>query len=472
MARSLGHRRSGPVPRIQRARWNEMHEGAWPHSRFNFQLEPLLMHVARSLALLSAVLSPARGVSQSQPLSPARVTGEWTFVMDGDRQPQRVDLLVEGDTVRGRVYGQAFAGTLRGSRLTFAVGDYRWRGTLRGDTLTGWLGVGNDSSTWRAQRFVPPAAARVFDHTPREYHRALSATVTPALRLFPGDTVHTTTVDAGGWGRGAFGADGNKLSAGGNPLTGPFYVDGTVPGDVLAVTLHRVRLNRAWAFSGTSIIDNALEVEYASGRKGVDIDNKWILDTTTGTARLTTPPPALTGLRIPLTPFLGVVAVAPGDGVVPSSRDSGPFGGNMENAFLHEGTTIYLPVTELGAYLYIGDGHAAQGAGELTGDAMETTMDVTFSVHVQRWRFASVPRAENAQYIMSMGIGGSMDEAMRRATSDLARWLETDYVLTSNEAAVVMGFAIVFDVPDVVMPGIGVSVRLPKSVLAGLTKRR
>jgi hypothetical protein len=81
---------------------------------------------------------------------------------------------------------------------------------------------------------------------------------------------------------------------------------------VLAVTLHRVRLNRAWAFSGTSIVDNAMEVEYATARKGVDIDNKWMLDTTTGTA----------------------------------------------------------PVTELGAYLYIGDGHAAQGAGELTGDAM------------------------------------------------------------------------------------------------------
>lgn len=391
--------------------------------------------------------------------------------MDGDRQPQRVELTVDGDSLRGKVYGQALAGTLQGQRLTFSVGDYRWRATLKGDTLTGWLGIGNDSSTWAARRFRPPASARTYDLAPRVYHRALSATVAPALRLYPGDTVRTSTVDAGGWGRGAFGAEGNKLSAGGNPLTGPFYVEGAVPGDVLVVRLHRVRLNRDWAFSGTAIVDNAIEPGYASARKSVEMDNKWILDTLSGTARLKAPPPALAGLRIPLRPFLGVIAVAPGDGVVPSSRESGPYGGNMEYAQLREGTTLYLPVTELGAYLYVGDGHAAQGDGELTGDAMETSMDVTFSVDVQRWKFASVPRAETAEHIMSIGIGGSMDEAMRRATSDLAGWLETDYGLTANEAAVVLGFAVRYDVPDLVMPGVGVSARLPKTLLATLPRR-
>lgn len=430
---------------------------------------PSRMQWAYCLVVLPSLSTP--GLAAAQTRRDARLVGEWIFVMDGDRQPQRVILKADGDTLRGRVYGQPFAATLEGSRLRFAVGSYRWRATLTGDSLSGWLGVGTDSSTWTARRFTPPATARAYDLVPRMYHRALSATVAPALRLFPGDTVRTSTVDAGGSGRGALGANGTRLTPGGNPLTGPFYVEGAVPGDVLVVRLHRVRLNRDWAFSGTSIVGNAIDTEYAAARKSVDMDNKWVLDTAAGTARLKSPPPALAGLRIPLRPFLGVIAVAPGDGVAPSSRDSGPFGGNMEYAQLREGTTLYLPVTELGAYLYLGDGHAAQGDGELTGDAMETSMDVTFSVDVQRWKFASVPRAESAEHIMSIGIGGSLDDALRRATSDLARWLEVDYKLTSNEAAVILGFAVIYDVPDLVGAQVGVSARLPKSVLATLGRR-
>lgn len=402
----------------------------------------------------------------------ARAVGDWTFVMEGDRQPQRVMLAADGDSLRGNVYGQTLAGTLGGDRLTFAVGSYRWRATLRGDTLrAGWLVIGTDSSRWSARRFRPPAVARSFTYAPATYHRSLTAAAPPALVLYPGDTVRTTTVDAGGWGRGDFGAKGNKLSPGGNPLTGPFYVEGAVPGDMLIVRLHRVRLNRGWAFSGTSIMDNAIEAGYAVDRKPSQMDNKWTLDTLAGVARLTAPPASLAGLRIPLRPFLGVIAVAPGDGVVPSSRESGGFGGNMEYNQLKEGTTLYLPVTELGAYLYLGDGHAAQGDGELTGDAMETSMDVTFSVDVARWKFASVPRAESAEHLMSIGIAGSLDDALKRATSDLARWLESEYKLTSNEAAVILGFGVIYDIPDIVPGQFGVSARLPKSLLTTVPRR-
>jgi amidase len=306
---------------------------------------------------------------------------------------------------------------------------------------------------------------------PQQYFRELRTGIAPIQRLYAGDTVHTTTVDAGGWGIGAFGDRKNKLSVGGNPLTGPFYVEGAVPGDVLVVKLHRVRLNRDWAFSGTSIIDDAMETSYAVGRRASEFDNKWLLDTIAGTARLATPPAALASLRIPLRPFLGVIAVGPGDNVMPSSRESGGFGGNMEYAQLREGTTLYLPVTELGAWLYLGDGHAAQGDGELTGDAMETSMDVTFSVDLLRSKFTGVPRAESADHIMSIGVGGSLDQAMRRATSDLARWLEADYKLTSNEVAVLMGFGVIYDIPDLVPPQVGVSARFPKALLREIARR-
>ncbi len=419
-----------------------------------------------------AVLGIAPAQLAAQTSTSDRIAGEWVFQMDGDDQPQRVVLSVERDSLRGQVYGQALVGALRGSRVEFRVGDFRWRATLRGDSLTGWLGVGADSSAWSGQRFRPRATGRAFNLEPSTFHRGLSATVTPALRIYSGDTVRTTTLDAGGWGRGAFGDRTNKRSVGGNPLTGPFFVEGAVPGDVLVVRLHRVRLSRDWAFSGTQLIDNAIDARYAVERKSVDVDNKWTLDTLAQTARLTKPTPGLADFRVPLRPFLGVVAVAPGGSFMPTSRDSGPYGGNMEYAQLREGTTLYLPVSTTGAYLYLGDGHAAQGDGELTGDAMETALDVTFSVEIKRWGFAAMPRAETAEHIMSIGTAGSLDEAMRRATTDMARWIEADYDVTATDVALIMGFALIYDIPDLVPPTVGVSARIPKSALATLRRRQ
>jgi len=129
-------------------------------------------------------------------------------------------------------------------------------------------------------------------------------------------------------------------------------------------------------------------------------------------------------------------------------------------------------VSTMGAYLYLGDGHAAQGDGELTGDAMETSMAVTFSVSVKRWGFARQTRAESAEHLMSLGVGGSLDQAMRRATTDMAQWLESEYKLSSTDAAIVMGVSLKFDVPDVVPPGFGVVARMPKAALASIRVAR
>jgi amidase len=421
--------------------------------------------------LLSLALVASRAALAQQPTT-AALAGTWIFQMEGDNQPQRVTLSAAGDSLLGNVYGQAFGARVRSGRLQFMVGSYRWWARIAGDSLSGWLVPGKDSSTWRASRIQRPAAARHLRLVPSGFSRTLSATIPAALRLFPGDTVSTRTIDAGGWGLGAFGDRANKLTMGGNPLTGPFYVEDAVPGDVLVIRLHRVRLNRTWAFSGRWLMDFAVQPGYAAERKWTDGGNQWTLDTLAGVARLAEPSPALRSLTIPLRPFLGVVAVAPGGDAAPSSRDSGPFGGNMEYSQLREGTTVYLPVTTLGAYLYIGDGHAAQGDGELTGDAMETSMDVTFSVEVQRARFVGIPRAESAEDLMSIGVAGSLDEAMRSATTDMARWLERDFAITANDAAILLGFAAKYDIPDLVPPYVGVSLRVPKSALATLPLRR
>jgi len=94
-----------------------------------------------------------------------------------------------------------------------------------------------------------------------------------------------------------------------------------------------------------------------------------------------------------------------------------------------------LPVSTPGALLYVGDGHAAQGDGELNGNALETSMEVEFTVDVIPGRRAPGPRVESATHIMAVGLDGSIGDAFRDATANMAAWLEQKYGLTPSEVA-------------------------------------
>jgi amidase len=152
------------------------------------------------------------------------------------------------------------------------------------------------------------------------------------------------------------------------------------------------------------------------------------------------------------------------------TTDSGPFGGNMDYNLIREGTTVYLPVFHPGALLFLGDGHAAQGDGELTGDALETSMDIEFTVDVIKGQRFSNPLAENEEYRISIGIGGSLPEALQIATSGMMRWLNRDYKLSASESAMVMGFALKYDVVDIVGTQVSIAAKLPKTALEKLLK--
>ena len=155
--------------------------------------------------------------------------------------------------------------------------------------------------------------------------------------------------------------------------------------------------------------------------------------------------------------MLGCIGVAPPGRDVIRTGDSGSFGGNMDYNQLSEGTTIYLPVFQDGALLFMGDGHAAQGDGE-------------FTVDVTPEKFIGTPRAENNDYVMAIGIGGSLDQALQRATTEMARWLESDYKLNSTESAMVLGFAVKYDVADLVGTQVSIVAKIPKTVLAQLKR--
>jgi amidase len=244
-----------------------------------------------------------------------------------------------------------------------------------------------------------------------------------------------------------------------------------VPGDTLVVRLNRVRTNRDWAGSGNSIMRNALEPWTLADLKwDGGFNGRWQLDPAKGIAVLEKPTEALKTFTIPLQPMLGCIAVAPpGDWSV-RTTDSGRFGGNMDYNQIREGASIYLPIYHPGALLFLGDGHAAQGDGELTGDALETSMDFEFTVDVIPGHNFGHPLAETAEFLISIGIGGSLDQALQQSTSGMVRWLERDYKLTPNEAAMVLGFAVKYDIVDLVGTQVSIAAKLPKTVLAQLTK--
>jgi acetamidase/formamidase len=164
--------------------------------------------------------------------------------------------------------------------------------------------------------------------------------------------------------------------------------------------------------------------------------------------------------------MLGCVAVAPGFGSAPpAAGDSGRFGGNMDFNEIVEGATVYLPVGQPGALLYVGDGHAAQGDGELNGNALETSMDVEFTVDVIPSKVLMTPRVESPTHIMTVGLAGTLEEALRTATASLGQWLEQDYHLTPSELAMVLGSSVQYTISEVADRNAGVAAKLRKDRL-------
>ncbi|MGA7240292.1 MAG: acetamidase/formamidase family protein [Bryobacteraceae bacterium] len=407
--------------------------------------------------------------------APADIAGSWILhlvSLGEETSPARVELIVNGSKVTGTLNELKLEGTwqdgvlkVRATRPNgeeFAVLE----GRLSGAELRG-TAQGKDLA-WVARR-VPPASSappqtRTFE--PTEFHRYFSGTIAPALHINPGDTVRTTTVDAGGRD-----SKGERRSNGGNPETGPFYVEGAMPGDTLVVKLNRIRLNRDSAFSGNQITNDALGAGYIHDAKYDDkFSGEWKLDRDGGSAMLAKPSEHLKNYRVKLQPMLGCVAVAPPEKQTFRAGWLGSYGGNMDYNGLREGVTLYLPVYQEGALLFVGDGHAAQGDGELTGDALETSMDVEFTASLIHGQSTGAPRAENDEYIMAMGIANSLPDAVRQATTQLARWLERDYHLTANESAIVLGSAMRYDIAELVDPQVNVVAKVSKAALAGLSK--
>jgi amidase len=407
-------------------------------------------------------------------LAQASISGDWLLTQDifGNPLHQRMALKLDGSGLSGTIGSRPIEGTVTGSEIRFVLRSEdtidEFTGTMSGDGMTGTLirrekGEQRLKTSWSATR-IPSrrtGAPQRHEFVPTTFHRQFSAANAPVLHIWPGDTVHTTTVDAAG-------ADekGVIRSLGGNPQTGPFYIETAIPGDVLVVRLNRVRLNRDWAISDDGIVGRALDPGFAVKMKDGFKNVRWRLDRQRGLAMLETPTAHLVNYTVPVRPMLGCVAVAPGFGAAPSpTGDSGRFGGNMDFNEIVEGSTVYLPVMQPGALLYVGDGHAVQGDGELNGNALETSMEVEFTVEVIANKALMTPRVESPTHIMTVGLGGTLEDALRAATSSLGQWLEQDYNLTPSEIAMVLGTSVEYTISEVADRNAGVVAKFRKDRL-------
>jgi acetamidase/formamidase len=223
--------------------------------------------------------------------------------------------------------------------------------------------------------------------------------------------------------------------------------------------------------SDDAIVGRATGPQFAVKMKDTGKNVRWRLDREKGVATSESPGEHLAAFTVPLRPMLGCVAVAPGFGAAPfATGDSGRFGGNMDLNEVVEGVTVYLPVSQPGALLYIGDGHAAQGDGELNGNALETSMEIEFTVNVIAAKSISTPRVESATEVMTVGLGGSLEDALRLAVSSLGQWLEQDYKLTPSEIAQVLGTSLQLRINEVADRNAGVVAKLAKSALGQLVR--
>jgi amidase len=418
----------------------------------------------RVMLLLSLpVLAPA-----------ADISGQWNLHLTRfgeDFAAARVEWKTDGNSLTGTLNELKLSGTVDGDQVRFTAirpNKEEWgkfEGHVTGDEMSGSAKRGSDEFAWSAHRApASPAAPKTHVFEPTKFHRQFSGAIPPALHINPGDTVKTWTVDAGGRDSSA-----KARSMGGNPETGPFYVEGAMPGDTLAIKFHRIRLNRDSAGSGDRIVPSAVQPDYYRDAKFDEkFSSEWKLDRESGTAMLAKPTERLKNFKVKMQPMLGCVGVAPPANQAYRSGWLGSWGGNMDYSGVREGVTVYLPVNQEGALLFVGDGHALEGDGELNGDALETSMDVEFTVDLVRGKRTQGPRFENDEYLMASGIAGSLPDALQMATTELARWLERDYKLSPNESNVILGTSIRYDIAEVVDPQVHIVAKVSKAVLAAL----
>ena len=296
------------------------------------------------------------------------------------------------------------------------------------------------------------------------------ASLTPVLKIASGDTVRVETMVAGGLERvqqagvpEAEIPDSLKQveknvkdrGPGAHPLTGPIYVEGAEPGDVLEVRIVGFEFLHPFGVTGFRPGSGGLPDDFPYARFRVIR-----FEPAAGVAEFRP------GVMLKLAPFWGSIGVAPP--AVIHRLSSGPPGahaGNLDNKELVAGSTLYLPVHVPGALISMGDGHALQGDGEVTITALETSLRGTVQIFVRKGKPIRWPRAETPTHFITMGLHPDLNEAARMATREMIDFLVSEKGMSRDEAYMFCSLAVDLHVTQIVDDTKGVHAMLAKSIV-------
>ncbi len=288
----------------------------------------------------------------------------------------------------------------------------------------------------------------------------------PVARLASGGIIDTNTLDC-------FGdaikkpSDTLAMAKGDNPLTGPFYIEGAAPGDTLAIEFLQLDVNGPQGVGAFAPGFGAINsTDYTPMLTTPLPERIWLypIHQEDGTATFQAHDSDFS-VKIPMHPFLGCIGVAPKDGESRSSVVPAEFGGNMDSSEASVGNTLYLPVNVAGALLYMGDGHAAMGDGEIAGTAIEVPLHVRLRVTVLKGQSIAWPRFESGDELMATGIYRPLDDSLRIAFTQLVAWIHSDYGLSELDAYELLSKVATIHLAEMVDPNYVVIAKINKKYL-------
>jgi acetamidase/formamidase len=282
----------------------------------------------------------------------------------------------------------------------------------------------------------------------------------PVLTIASGDTVVTETIDANG-----FDKDGVSRAGSPNPMNGPVFVEGAEPGDALRVEILDIAPASSRGWTRTMLAYNVVDPLFVREALGPSPKVYWTIERNARTVRLEEPPPALKDWVLPFEPMIGCFGVAPSYGQAIGTMTSGEYGGNMDYRRFTTGTSVSFPVSAPGALFFVGDCHAIQGDGEITGTGVETCCEVTLRLTLEKGRKITWPRGETADDIFTIGNARPLDQALQHATTEMAKWLGEDFGLDVVSASHFLGQVVRYDIGNVFDPAYTVACRVAKSWL-------
>jgi len=279
------------------------------------------------------------------------------------------------------------------------------------------------------------AAQTVVRYEPKESDlKYLFGVAKPVATVKPGDIIDTKTFDCF---VNKIRKPGDTLAMvpGDNPLTGPFYIEGAEPGDTLVVKILELTVDGDQGVGALAPGFGALNATNYTPMLHTPVPEKiwfYAIDRAKNEATFSALDSKFS-TRIPLHPFLGCLGVAPAlesrSSVTPAEH-----GGNMDAPEASAGNTVYFPVTQKGALLYLGDGHAAMGDGEIAGTAIEVPMHARMQVDVIKGQKIAWPRFENERQIMALGAYRPLDDTLRIAFTELIGWITSETTLSQLDA--------------------------------------